>query len=65
MVPGVMLSGVNVGGSASGQQLTATVRGGASSQNRLGEGGQPRLHLSHFVAHFVEAGGFRCFVACS
>ncbi|HEX7779485.1 MAG TPA: carboxypeptidase-like regulatory domain-containing protein, partial [Vicinamibacterales bacterium] len=33
MVPGVMLNGVNVGGSASGQQLTATVRGGASSQN--------------------------------
>jgi hypothetical protein len=28
---------------ASGQQLAATVRGGASSQNRLGEGGQPRL----------------------
>jgi carboxypeptidase family protein len=33
MVPGVIMSGVNVGGSASGQQLTATVRGGASSQN--------------------------------
>ena len=33
MVPGVMLSGVNVGGSASGQQLTPTVRGGGSGNN--------------------------------
>ena len=33
MVPGVMLSGVNVGGSASGQQLTPTVRGSGSSNN--------------------------------
>jgi hypothetical protein len=33
MVPGVMLSGVNVGGSASGQQLTPTVRGAGSSNN--------------------------------
>ena len=33
MVPGVMLSGVNVGGSASGQQLTPTVRGSGSGNN--------------------------------
>ena len=33
MVPGVMLSGVNVGGSASGQQLTVTTRGVGDNQN--------------------------------
>ena len=33
MVPGVMLSGVNVGGSASGQQLTVTTRGAGDNQN--------------------------------
>ena len=33
MVPGVMLSGVNVGGSSSGQQLTVTARGVGDNQN--------------------------------